>query len=188
VAEKSPFILCLQETKLAVCDDILCNMLWGGSNHAFSYRRSVEASWGLLTVWDSKEMEVWSSVSHEHVLQIHGRFIQTNEKFYLFNIYAPCEPRAKHELWASLTIRLQLLRGEKVCVCGDFDVVRNMEERQSIRGSNISQDFQHFGLFIDDNGLIDLPLCGRRFTWYKGDGTSMSMIYRFLLSEDWCLQ
>ena len=39
VGEKSPFILCLQETKLAVCDDILCTSLWGDPNHAFSYRR-----------------------------------------------------------------------------------------------------------------------------------------------------
>jgi hypothetical protein len=35
--------------------------------------------------------------------------------------------------------------------------------------------------------LVDLPLCGRMFTWYKGDGTSMSRLYRFLLSKDWCL-
>jgi len=35
--------------------------------------------------------------------------------------------------------------------------------------------------------LIDLPLCGRNFTWFKGDGKSMSRIDRFLLFEDWCL-
>jgi len=78
----------------------------------------------------------------------------------LFNIYAPCEPRAKQELWASLSVRLQLLGGEKV----------------------------YFSLFIDNNGLIDLSLCGCRFTCYKGHGTSMSRLDRFLLSEEWCLQ
>lgn len=36
--------------------------------------------------------------------------------------------------------------------------------------------------------LIDLPLCSRRYTWFKGDGLSMSRIDRFLLSEEWCLQ
>ena len=35
--------------------------------------------------------------------------------------------------------------------------------------------------------MIDLPLCGRNFTWFKGDGKSISHIDRFLLSEDWCL-
>ena len=35
--------------------------------------------------------------------------------------------------------------------------------------------------------LADLPLSGRNFTWFKGDGKSMSRIDRFLYSEDWCL-
>ena len=48
-------------------------------------------------------------------------------------------------------------------------------------------DYHHFGLFIDDNELTDFPLCGRRYTWFKGDGTSMSRIDRILLSEEWCL-
>jgi hypothetical protein len=30
-------------------------------------------------------------------------------------------------------------------------------------------------------------LGGRKFTWYKGDGKSMSQLDQFLLSEDWCL-
>jgi len=184
----SPSILCLQETKLSVCDDVLCNSLWVDSNHAFSYRPSVGASGDLLIVWDLKEVEVWSFGSQDHELQIHGRFIRTNEKFYLFNIYAPCESRAKHDLWESMLVRSQLLRGEKVCVCGDFNVVRNIEERWSHKGSNGTHDILHFSHFIDENGLIDLPLCGRRYTWFKGDGTSMSRIDRFLLSEEWCLQ
>ena len=54
-------------------------------------------------------------------------------------------------------------------------------------GANVN-DFQHFNVFIDDNVLVDLPLCGRRFTWFKGDDTYMSRIDRFLLSEEWCLQ
>jgi len=43
-----------------------------------------------------------------------------------------------------------------------------------------------FNNFIEENMLIDLPLCGRLFTWYRGDGVSMSRLDRFLLSEKWC--
>jgi exonuclease III len=118
VGEKNPFILCVQETKLSVCDDSLCNSLWGDSSCSFSYRPSVGASGGLLIMWDAKEVEVWSSGCQNYVLNIHGRFIRTNEEFYLFNVYAPCEQREKHELWVSLSERLQLLGGKKVCVCG----------------------------------------------------------------------
>jgi hypothetical protein len=59
VGEKAPFILCLQETKLQFCDDFLGTSLWGNTPCDFSYRPSVEASGGLLTVWDTSEVEVW---------------------------------------------------------------------------------------------------------------------------------
>ncbi|MCI23579.1 cysteine-rich receptor-like protein kinase, partial [Trifolium medium] len=42
-----------------------------------------------------------------------------------------------------------------------------------------------FNQFIDESVLIDLPLSGRKFTWYKGDELSMSRLDRFLLSEEW---
>lgn len=44
VGEKSPFILCIQETKLIVCDDSMCSSFCGDSSHDFSYRPSVGAS------------------------------------------------------------------------------------------------------------------------------------------------
>jgi hypothetical protein len=93
------------------CDGFVCSSLWGDSSYDYSYRPSVGESGGLLTMWDTSEVEVWTSVSREHMLQIHGRFVRSNEVFYLFNIYAPFDLRAKEELWAALSVRLQSLRG-----------------------------------------------------------------------------
>ncbi|GAU48973.1 hypothetical protein TSUD_245640 [Trifolium subterraneum] len=105
------------------------------------------ASGGLLTLWDSSEVEVWASESYE----------------------------------------IQALGRSRVCVCGDFNAVRSIEERRSVSGRTRSQDHIVFNRFIDDNNLIDLPLCGRKYTWFKGDGLSMSRLDRFLLSGEWCL-
>lgn len=81
------------------------------------------------------------------------------------------------------------VKGAKgVCACGDFNAVRSVDERRSVRGSGSVHDNPSFNHFIDENVLIDLPLCGRRYTWFKGDGLSMSRIDRFLLSEEWCIQ
>jgi len=98
----------------------------------------VGASGGLLTVWDTLEVEVWSTVSQDNVLIIHGQFIRTNEVFYIFTVYAPCEVRAKQQLWGSLSVRLQLLLGNKVCVCGDFNTTRSQEERRPLTGAAIA--------------------------------------------------
>jgi hypothetical protein len=99
------------------------------------------------------------------------------------NVYAPCELGAKQRLWDSLSSRLQLLSGMRVCVCVDFNAVRIIDERHSTSNGQRPPDHIAFNQFIDDNFLVDLPLCGPIFTWYRGDGFSMSRLYRFLLSE-----
>jgi exonuclease III len=118
---------------------------------------------------------------------IHGRFINSNEDFYIFNVYAPCDRSAKQVLWNSLSSRLLSLGNRKVCLCGDFNSVRSVNERRSVRGSQVVDDCAPFNDFIEEGVLIDLPLCGRKFTWYKGDGRSMSRLDRFLLSGEWCM-
>ncbi|GAU49838.1 hypothetical protein TSUD_408070 [Trifolium subterraneum] len=65
-------------------------------------------------------------------------------------------------------------------------VPRNVEERRSLRGGHHPLDHISFNCFIEDYTLIDLPLSGRKITWFKGDEISMSRLYRFLLSKEWC--
>ena len=72
-------------------------------------------------------------------------------------------------------------------VCGDFNVVRCVEERRSFSSVPQHAGIDGFNTFIDSNLLVDLPLRGRTFTWFRGDGRSMSHIDRILLSENWCL-
>jgi hypothetical protein len=76
---------------LQICDDFVSASAWGSSPHSYSFRPSVGASGGLLTVWDSAEVEVWDTTSGNYFLMIHGIFVKTNEEFFLFNIYAPCD-------------------------------------------------------------------------------------------------
>ncbi|GKV09906.1 hypothetical protein SLEP1_g21339 [Rubroshorea leprosula] len=42
-----------------------------------------------------------------------------------------------------------------------------------------------FEAFIAETGLIDLPMIGRRFTWYQPNGRAMSRLDRFLINEEW---
>ncbi|GAU37762.1 hypothetical protein TSUD_102790 [Trifolium subterraneum] len=111
VVDQNPFFLCLQESKLQTCDVFLCSTLWGNSPHDFSYHPSVGASGGLLSIWDSNEVEVWSTKSREHVLWCHGRFIKSGEDFSVANVYAPCDDGAKQGLWDSLSASIQMLGG-----------------------------------------------------------------------------
>ncbi|GKV31782.1 hypothetical protein SLEP1_g40447 [Rubroshorea leprosula] len=44
---------------------------------------------------------------------------------------------------------------------------------------------REFDDFVHSSELIDLPLVGRKYTWYSSNGQSMSRLDRFLLSEEW---
>ncbi|KAL8519917.1 hypothetical protein ACS0TY_010740 [Phlomoides rotata] len=44
---------------------------------------------------------------------------------------------------------------------------------------------EEFDKFIRDSNLIDLPLSGRSYTWYRPDGSCKSRLDRFLLNEEW---
>jgi hypothetical protein len=74
-----------------------------------------------------------------------------------------------------------------VSVCGDFNAARFLYERWSSSAGSRPLDHISFNRFIEDTFLVDLPLSGRKFTWYNGDGITMSRLDRFLISEEWCL-
>jgi len=71
-------------------------------------------------------------------------------------------------------------------VCGDFNVVRREEERKGIRAcSSQKKEIDGFHMFIENNGLLDIPCVGKKYTWYKANGTTKSRLDRFLVSEAW---
>jgi len=183
VREKKPLILCIQETKLVSIDVQLSQSLWGGVDVEFSFKPSIGASGGLLSLWDSKEVEVWSSWSFEHVLVITGSFVKTGERFVVFNLYAPCDATRQQVLWVNISNKLLLVADQNVCICGDFNAIRCVKERRSVGPIVNLVGSAMFNQFIVDNSLMDLPLRGRRYTWIRGDGRSMSRIDRVLLYE-----
>jgi hypothetical protein len=84
VSEKHPFVLCIQETKLGVVDDLMIKSLWGDVACGYSYQPSMGASGGLVTVWDTSCVTVWSTMSYNHVLVIKDTVIKTAEDFFYF--------------------------------------------------------------------------------------------------------
>jgi hypothetical protein len=66
-------------------------------------------------------------------------------------------------------------------------VVRFPNERRA--GGGTSSAMWDFSDFISDQGLLDLPLVGGRFTWSSNqENPSMSRLDRFLVSPEWDTQ
>jgi len=44
---------------------------------------------------------------------------------------------------------------------------------------------KNFNLFIENNLLLELPSVGRKYTWYRANGSAKSILDRVLVSEEW---
>ncbi|GAU10348.1 hypothetical protein TSUD_422720, partial [Trifolium subterraneum] len=189
VSERRVDVLCIQESKLEDVEEGLVRFLWGSEVVEYSFLPSIGASGGILTIWDPRVVSVWSSQCLTNCLITRGRFIKENVEFSLANVYAPCSGVGRVRLWQELSGVLQLHGQTAWCVLGDFNAIRSSEERKSRvrRLEVLSEETHAFNQFIEANSLIDLPLCGRKFTWYSSDGRAMSRLDRFFLSDDWVL-
>jgi len=130
VNEKHPFVLCIQETKWNVVNDLMNKSIWGDVLCGYSYQPSIGAFTGLVTVWDRFRIDVWSTMSFGDVFIIKGKVIMTEEEFIIFNLYAPCDLVAERELWERLVPMILNYSDICLCLCGDFNSVRNIEEQK----------------------------------------------------------
>ncbi|GKV15232.1 hypothetical protein SLEP1_g26031 [Rubroshorea leprosula] len=143
--------------------------------------REIPRSGGVLCIWDKDFFEKVTMVEKPKALAIFGLWGEKKQKCCIVNVYASCNRNERMETWTELLKMIE--EGEGFwCIAGDFNSVRSMEERRG--RSEHSRYKEDLNEFIENAGLVDLPLTRRKFTWYKGDGSAMSRLDRFLLSND----
>ncbi|GKU98648.1 hypothetical protein SLEP1_g11622 [Rubroshorea leprosula] len=179
--EKIDF-LALQETKVTGIDRKTCKMVWGTEDFGWVAKDACGLSGGILCVWNSKSLTMSRVIEGENFIGIEGVWGPEGVVVFILNVYSPCQLSGKRVLWAELK-NLILDRQGYWCIAGDFNAVRNEEEKKGSRGVTI--EMREFNNFIQETELVDIPLVGRKFTWYQSNGNSMSRIDRFLLSEGW---
>ncbi|MCI01064.1 hypothetical protein A2U01_0022088, partial [Trifolium medium] len=69
------------------------------------------------------------------------------------------------------------------CLGGDFNATLKVAERRGCNGGGGQRERTEFSQFIDAMEVIDIPVTGKKFSWFNAVGTSMSRLDRFLLSE-----
>jgi len=77
----------------------------------------------------------------------------------------------KLALWENLSSLKATTRDRACCLISDFNAIRNPFERRVIIECG-SQKCEIFGFndFIERNFLMELPVAGKKFTWYKANG------------------
>ncbi|XP_068504553.1 uncharacterized protein [Phaseolus vulgaris] len=115
-----------------------------------------------------------------------GHHIKSNCSCVIINVYAACNLSEKIVIWEALSAFRSLHQDKVWCCCGDFNAVRCAAERKGIRGNaSNKKEIRSFNDFIGSNLMEDLPIVGKKFTWYKADGSAKSRLDRILVSEEW---
>lgn len=71
-------------------------------------------------------------------------------------------------LWESLGVVLSNSDVGRRCIVRDFKATKNHAEIRSVVVIVRPVEDTSFNRFIEDNVLVDFPLCGGQFTWYSG--------------------
>ena len=117
---------------------------------------------------------------------IYDQYIKTHSSCVVGNVYSPYSLNGEKTLWEDLSKAKMASHEPTWCFCGDFKAVRNRSERKGINGrGEQTSELIGFNSFIDSIFLLELPLVGKKFMWFKPDGTTKSRIDRVLVNEDW---
>ncbi|XP_020234693.1 uncharacterized protein LOC109814631 [Cajanus cajan] len=189
ISEEQVDILCLQETKKADISENLCKWLWGEGGEGdmgWKMTPAINKAGGLLCLWSKAKLEVTDHFQGSSYLGLEGTWKEKGIQILIVNIYAPCEPSQKRQLWGQLKEKRERSSIKWWCLMGDFNSVRKVTERVGVNGGNVGAvEFRDFNNFISDLDIVEVPLIGRSFTWYRPNGRAKSKIDRIFVSRDW---
>lgn len=104
------------------------------------------------------------------------------------NLYAPCAINEKLILSNSIGSVIEQYNDGYVCVVGDFNSIRRANERARMSDVIESRDTRAFDELISYNNLIDLPISGRKYTWYRKNRTCKSKFDRIVVNDLWLIK
>lgn len=177
--------IAIQETKLETIDNRLCEYLWGDTSCDWVFSPSVGRSGGMLCIWNKANLKMLLSFKGRGSCGICGEWCPLKIKCFLVNIYSSCNIYDKRRMWEELKMSKRGFGGGTWCLMGDFNAIKCHSERRGVNVLENRAETGGFSQFIEDMELVDIPVYGRKFMWYKPDGSAMSRLDRFLVSEEW---
>lgn len=182
--EKLDFVA-IQESKMEHMERSLCDKLWGSENCGWVFFPTNGNSGGMLSLWDASLGKLIFYFSGNRFLGVCLEWGSKKQRCFVVNIYTPCNLAGKWLLWENLKMSKMGYGKGLWCVVGDYNAITRMCEKRGLGSQIPRQEMEDFRLFTADMELVDVPLLGRKYTWYRSDGSAMSRLDWFLLSEEW---
>jgi len=180
-------VICLQETKCEQIGKERCYQFWGSNEIDWIEIEAVNNGGGLITMWkkDCFEMKKFRNGNNFSIIEGVWK-VGMQVEIMITNVYRGGTLREKRVIWDEIS---EIRKNHPIklwCVAGDFNSNRSAKERRGQSSKvNYNSEIQSFNNFIEESCLVDILLVGRKFTWYKPNGTVKSRIYRVLVSLEW---
>ena len=168
---------------VAPIDDKVIKAFWGNLGYEFICLSSSGKSEGIVSIWEASSFSMIDFFKGDGFLLTKGVWSNLNSNIGVFSFYAPQQLSLKRKLCADI---LELISSDSDMVwiiTGDFNSVRDKEERMGTRFSQFDADA--FNQFIEVGGLCEVRSGGRKFTRISKDGSKLSKLDRFLVSTNY---
>ncbi|XP_016168464.1 uncharacterized protein LOC107611009 [Arachis ipaensis] len=173
-------MLGLVETKRQLVTRFNILKIWGNGCVGWEYVGSDSASGQSLLMWDDGFFKMRNCYKVERWLCVEGILSETSINCAFFLVYGAHTRDEKLVVWKELSYVAGLFQRPSYFL-GDFNEITQVEERRGSDGlPSTTQDFKDW---INDMGLVELPITDRKFTWFRG--RSCSRIDRALVSLEW---
>lgn len=174
-------LIMLQETKLANFQPRICSKIWPSDGYNFAHSDSVGRSGGLLMIWETSKFNITNSVCKKNYMALTGQWVSSGSVCTFINVYGPSSVTEKRDLWSEIS---EVIRNLNHCICiaGDFNSILDPSERKSRSPNPHLSGMNDFRSFVSSNGLMDIPLANRRYTWFSPDYSTRTRLDRFLIN------
>lgn len=178
----SPHIVCLQESKLQLLDNIKAHSFLPATNDAFAYAPADGSSGGIITAWNSGSFSLASSVTHPYSLTTTLHSTQDDSIITITNVYAPADHRDTPLFLDEINTLLPSITGPWLLL-GDFNLTRDISDKNN---NNFNPSLAtSFNNTIDNLALLELPLLDRLFTWSNGrEHPTLARLDRAFINND----
>ncbi|KAL2958343.1 hypothetical protein AAZX31_18G203500 [Glycine max] len=164
----------------------MCQALWGDSNLSWESQSASNTAGGLLCIWNDQTFRVERKATGRGFIFLEGVWVQNMQRLFLENVYAPCDVHSRCTLWEDIKQIKSHNPDGNWCIMGDFNSIRDPSERVSaFLTETDSNSISEFNNWLADLEVDEVQCVGRRFTWYRPNGTAKSKLDRVFVSHDW---
>lgn len=155
---------------------------WNNEKVGWSFSKSIGISGGIISLWKGDLVDFIRSFKGEGFLGIKVKW--KDGFYYIVKVCSPYSLTLKRNLWNDLLEANSRYSNGEWCMDEDFNSISDRRERKGC-----SQQFRNSGItyfvgYLEESNLVDVPTKGKMFSWFGGEGKTMSRLDQFLVSKN----